>query len=144
MYDIPNKIPPSFEKRKEPVEEVKYTPENIWDNMPPEPNPDSDMSDEEFDKKYIEWFEERLKRMEIIEKAVKERPIHGTIVVDRVDFYNHHTFYVILPEELYKEDEGEYYICPLDEEEDTYVNSLNNNSSLIDFLKSKFPFNIID
>ena len=33
MYDIPNKIPPSFEKRKEPVEDIKYTPENIWDNI---------------------------------------------------------------------------------------------------------------
>ena len=56
MYNINDKIVPNSEKIREPIEEVRYTPENIWDNMPPEPDPNSVISDEEFNEKYLKWF----------------------------------------------------------------------------------------
>lgn len=56
MYNINDKIVPNSEKIREPIEEVRYTPENIWDNMPPEPYEGVNYSD------FREYYMELIKR----------------------------------------------------------------------------------
>lgn len=143
MYNINDKIVPNSEKIREPIEEVRYTPENIWDNMPPEPDPNSVISDEEFNEKYLKWFNERQKRQKIIDNSKVERLVTGTVVTDVIDFYGKHVFYATIPEVLKKEYEDEcYYVYSLSDKENVYINSLDKNSLLIDFLSNKFPFDI--
>lgn len=145
MYNINDKIVPNSEKIREPIEEVRYTPENIWDNMPPEPDPNSVISDEEFNEKYLKWFNERQKRQKIIDNSKVERLVTGTVVTDVIDFYGKHVFYATIPEVLKKEYEDEcYYVYSLSDKENAYINSLDKNSLLIDFLSNKFPFDIKD
>lgn len=143
MYNINDKIVPNSEKIREPIEEVMYTPENIRDNMPPEPDPNSVISDEEFNEKYLKWFNERQKRQKIIDNSKVERLVTGTVVTDVIDFYGKHVFYATIPEVLKKEYEDEcYYVYSLSDKENVYINSLDKNSLLIDFLSNKFPFDI--
>lgn len=145
MYNINDKIVPNFEKIREPIEEVRYTPENIWDNMPPEPDPNSVISDEEFNEKYLKWFNEHQKRQKIIDNSKVERLVTGTVVTDVIDFYGKHVFYATIPEVLKKEYKDKcYYVYSLSDKENAYINSLDKNSLLIDFLSNKFPFDIKD
>lgn len=122
MYNINDKIVPNSEKIREPIEEVRYTPENIWDNMPPEPDPNSVISDEEFNEKYLKWFNERQKRQKIIDNSKVERLVTGTVVTDVIDFYGKHVFYATIPEVLKKEYEDEcYYVYSLSDKENAYI-----------------------
>lgn len=139
MYDIPNKIPPSFEKRKEPVEDIKYTPENIWDNMPAAPKEGDKVSD------FSDFYEEILKRQKVIDLSKKVDNITGTIVNKETDFFGNFRFFATIPDELLEEedyDDDIYSFFP-EEDEIKEINLIKDHKTLIEYLKDKFPFDII-
>lgn len=93
----------------------------------------------------MKWFNERQKRQKIIDNSKVERLVTGTVVTDVIDFYGKHVFYATIPEVLKKEYEDKcYYVYSLSDKENAYINSLDKNSLLIDFLSNKFPFDIKD
>ncbi len=138
MYNINDKIVPNSEKIREPIEEVRYTPENIWDNMPPEPYEGVNYSD------FREYYMELIKRQKIIDLAKVVEDIPGTIVKKETDFFGKFHFFAPRPDEFIYDDDycDDFGFFP-EEEEIEEINNIKDNKSLVRYLEDKFPFNII-